>query len=76
MQILKRTIDIARVREYSVRILLSYEITFTSLFLTKDGFLKKCNKSDLLDLVRMEQIQESEFKDAPKQKVVIIDFNG
>ena len=69
-----RTIDIARVRRYSVRTLLPYEITFTSLLLIKDGFLKKCKLSDLLDLVRTQQIQESEFRPAPKQRVVIIDF--
>ena len=69
-----RTIDIARVQGYCVRTLLSYGITFTSLFLTKDGFLKKCTNSDLLDLVRTQQIQESEFTRAPKQRVVIIDL--
>ena len=47
-----RTTDVARVRAYCVRTLLLYKITFTSLLLTKDGFLKKINKSDLLDLVR------------------------
>ena len=69
-----RTIDIARVRGYSVRTLLPYKITFTSLLLIKDGFLKKCKLSDLLDLVRTQQIQESEFRPVPKQRVVIIDF--
>ena len=69
-----RTIDIARVRGYCVRTLLSYEITSTSLFLTKDGFLRKSTKSELLELVRTQQIQDSEFKPAPKQRVVIVDF--
>ena len=69
-----RTIDIATVRGYCVRTLLSYEITLISLFLTKDRFLKKCKKSHSLDLHRTQQIQESEFTPAPKQRVVIIDF--
>ena len=71
-----KTIDIERVTGYCVKTLLSHEITFTSLFLIKDGFLKKCNKSDLLDLFRMQQIQESEFAPSPKQRVTIIDFNA
>ena len=69
-----RTIDIARVRGYCVRTLLSYEITSTSLYLTKDGFLTKSTKSELLDLVRTQQIQDTEYKPVLKQRVVIIDF--
>ena len=41
---------------------------------TKHGFLKKCNKSDLPNVVRTQQIQESEFIPAPKQRFAIIDI--
>ena len=40
-----RHIDYARLRNYNVHKLLQYEITCTSLFLTKDKFLRKPAKS-------------------------------
>ena len=42
-----RHIDYARLRNYNVHKLLQYEITCTSLFLTKDEFLRKPAKSEL-----------------------------
>ena len=70
-----RTIDIVQVRAYSVRNLLSYELTPTSHFLTK-GFLTKSPKSELLELVRKQQMLDSEFTPSSKEKVIIIDFTA
>ena len=39
-------IDYARVRSYCVQRLLTYELADTSYFLTKDGFLRKLEKSE------------------------------
>jgi hypothetical protein len=43
-----RIIDIARCRGYDMSFLLTHELTTTSLFLTRDGFLTKTVKSDLV----------------------------
>ena len=70
-----RTIDIAQVRGYSVRNLLSYELTLTSHFLTKEGFLTKSPKSELLELMRKQQMLDSEFTPSSKETaIIIIDF--
>lgn len=39
-----RLVDIARCRGYDINHLLSYELTFTSLFLTRNEFLTKLDK--------------------------------
>ena len=41
-----RTIDIARLREYDLQVLLQYEITSCSFYLTKNGNLRKSPKSE------------------------------
>ena len=43
-----KQIDYARVRSYCVQRLLTYELADTSYFLTKDGFLRKPEKSELV----------------------------
>ena len=43
-----RTIDYASLREYSISKLLCFELTSTSFFLTKDGYLQKTAKSELM----------------------------
>ena len=65
-----RTIDIARVRGYSVRNLLSYELTPTTHFLTKEEFLSKSPKSELLELVRKQQMLNSKFTPSSKERVL------
>ena len=42
-----RHIDFARLCMYNIRRLLQFEITSTSFFLTKDGYLRKSQKSQL-----------------------------
>ena len=70
-----RTIDIARVRGYSVRNLLSYELTTPSHFrTTKEGFLTKSAKSELLEFVRKQQILESNFTPSSNERAIIVDF--
>ena len=52
---LLRIVDIARARCYNINVLLSYEVTSTSFFLTKDGFLRAAsNKSDFLTEIRLK----------------------
>ena len=53
---LLRIVDIARARCFSIDVLLSFEVTNTSLFLVKDNFLREAsNKSDLLTYIRLKQ---------------------
>ena len=59
---LARTVDIARVQGYDIKELLSYEITSTSFYLTKDGFLKKPDKSELVRLLKVNEVPELELK--------------
>ena len=47
-----RHIDFAKLREYNIQQLLQYEITFTSFFLTKDGYLRKSQKSQLTQEIK------------------------
>ena len=42
-----RYIDYARLRNYDIKNLLQYELTTTSFSLTKEGYLRKPQKSDL-----------------------------
>ena len=45
-------IDIARMRNYDISYLLQHEITPTSFFLTKDGMLRKSQKSELTSEIK------------------------
>lgn len=72
--VLLRSVDIARARCYDVKTLLSYEITSTSFFLSKNGFLRPAsNKSDLLKKTRLSQYPLKEFSHNSKLGV-FIDF--
>ena len=42
-----RSIDYARLRDYSIDELLKFELTSTAFFLMKDGYLRKSTKSEL-----------------------------
>ena len=46
-----RHIEYARLRNYNISELLSYELTTVPLYLTKDGFLRKSPKSELTRLI-------------------------
>ena len=47
-----RMIDFARTRNFDITDLLEYELSSTSFFLSKDGFLRKPQKSDLLTRIK------------------------
>ena len=60
---LLRYVDIARARRYDIKYLLSFEITITSFFLTKENYLRPAeNKSDLLKEIRPKQFPLAEQK--------------
>ena len=42
-----RTVDYARVRGFDLRSMLKSEISTTSFYLTKDGYIRKPNKAEL-----------------------------
>ena len=44
---LLRIADIAKARCYNIKVLLSYEVTSTAFFLTKDGFLRAASNKSL-----------------------------
>lgn len=69
-----RKIEIARSRGYSVSSLLQYEMTDTSYFLTKDGYLTKPDKSDLLGLLRTRNILVNDYQFTPSRRVTVFDF--
>ena len=71
-----RNIDYARLRNYDVRNLLTYEITGTSFFLTKDEFLRKSPKSELATEVR-KCLKEKSISKVPlsdNKCMIVIDF--
>ena len=49
---LMRNIYIARIRDYDLKELLQYEITSTSFYLTKKGYLRKSPKSELAQVLK------------------------
>ena len=59
-QVFMRTIDIARLRGYNLNLLLQHELTSTSFYLTKEGNLRKSEKSELLRELKntLEEIPE------------------
>ena len=71
-----RHIDIARTRNYDLKELLQHEITPTSLYLTKDGFLRKSPKSDLAQVLKNHicDIPAEVPSDEAHQSALIIDF--
>ena len=71
-----RQIDFARLRGFDMKVLLSYEISPTSFYLTKDGLMRKTGKSDLVTELR-GMIHEKPPVVLPttiQKRAVIIDF--
>lgn len=70
-----RLIDIARCRGYDIKHLLSYELTCTSLFLTRNGFLSKSDKSQLVHLLE-SKLQTAPLTELPQslRKATVVDF--
>ena len=73
-----KLIDYARLREYPLQKLLTYELTTTSFSLTKDGFLCKSAKSELARKIE-ENVQSETLTEMPKntaeiKSMVVIDF--
>ena len=73
-----RYIDYARSRNYELRDLLQLELTSTSFFLTKDGYLRKSVKTDLAsELKKMFKEKMAEkLPDAVEKRMAILDFMG
>lgn len=70
------TIDYARLRQFNVEELLSYEIGSTSFYLTKDGSLRKSPKSELArEIKKLLDAECSESVPAANLKsMIVIDF--
>ena len=62
-----------RCRGYDINYLLSYELTSTSLFLTRNGFLTKPEKSQLVHELekKLQTPQNSETPQSPGKATVI-----
>ena len=71
-----RLIDYGRLRGFDMKVLMSYEISPTSFYLTKDGLMRKSNKSELAtELKGMTTEKAPAILPPTKHKrVVIIDF--
>ena len=70
-----RMIDFARTRNFNIKDLLEYELSSTSFFLSKDGFLRKSQKSDLLTQVKKRVHCPSIVRvEEGKYQMIIIDF--
>ena len=71
----QRIIEIARDRNYPIDKLLSYELTNTSFFLTKDGALLKSNKSELVHELEKDlaNIQDQPIQ-SPPSTCLVFDF--
>ena len=74
---LVRVVDVARGQGYDVKELLSDEITSSSFFLTKEGFMRKADKSDLIREFKDTQYSLSKFQElyeTCERSVTVIDF--
>ena len=71
-----RTVDYARLRKLDITDLLSFEITPTSFYLTKDGELRKSPKSELTRELKdlLDKPCPSELPKSSLKTVVVIDF--
>ena len=71
-------IDYARLRGYSVEKLLSYKLVDKSLFLTKDDYLRKSEKSELVRELEKKLATASPisvpFDNTNESSVIVIDF--
>ena len=69
-----RQIDYARSRNYELRDPLQIELTSTSFFRTKEGYLRKPVKLDLKKMIN-EKMPE-ELSEAVEKRIAIFDFMG
>lgn len=69
----QRIIEIGRERGYSIDNLLTYELTSTSFFLTKDGELHKTNKSELVHEIET-CLGDTSNQSAPPTTCTVFDF--
>ena len=72
-----RHIDFLRLRIYNIQRLLQFEITSTSFFLTKDGYLRKSQKSQLAQEIKGLLPAPPEMVPTDrKQSMTVFDFMG
>ena len=73
-----RYIDYARLRQYEIRQLLQFEITSTSFLLTKDGFLRKSQKSELTKEIKklLPTLCPDVVPADSKPSLIVFDFMG
>ena len=69
----QRIIEIGRKRGYSIDSLLTYELTSTSFFLTKDGELHKTNKSELVHVIE-KCLGDTSDQSPPATTCTVLDF--
>ena len=70
-----RHIDYARLRDFDLKILIGYEITSTCFYLTKRGFIRNPNKSELVtELKSMIKNIPTYLPPTNHHRNVIIDF--
>lgn len=72
----QRIIEIGRDRGYSIDRLLTYELTSTSFFLTKDGALHKTNKSEMVHEIQKElgDMSDQALQGPPSTTCTVFDF--
>ena len=71
-----RSIDYGRLRGFDMKSLMGYEISPTSFYLTKDGFMRKADKAQLATELK-QMLGENPPANLPstiQKRVVIIDF--
>ena len=72
-----RHIDFARLRMYNIQRLLQFQINSTSFFLTKDGYLRKSQKSQLAQEIKGLLPAPPEMVPTDrKQSMIVFDFMG
>ena len=71
-----RTVDYARLRQFDVADLLEYEVSSTSFYLTKDGNLRKSQKSELAREMKnmIEKECQSTVPESNLKSIIVIDF--
>ena len=70
-----RNTDIAWIRDYDLKELLQQEITSTSFYLTKKGYLRKSPKSELAQTLKTYLPEvPSEVSGAEIQSALVTDF--
>ena len=71
-----RSIDYARLRDYSIAELLKFELTSTAFFLMKDGYLRKSTKSELAKEIEkaLEVMPTVDVPRSNNETMIAIDF--